>query len=61
MKKYVIKSYDSYFTGTFESGGIIIMTCFSNVKEEAKIFNTNGEALETLNRINHKEAYIEEI
>lgn len=61
MKKYVIKSFDSYFTGTLESGGTIIMTCFSNVKEDAKIFNSNGEALETLNRINHKEAYIEEI
>lgn len=58
---YVIKNHDSYFTKTFEVNGTIIMTCFSNVKEEAKIFNTNGEALETLNRINHKEAYIEEI
>lgn len=61
MKKYVIRSYDSYFTGTFEVGGTIIMTSFSTEKNEAKIFNTNGEALETLNRINHKEAYIEEI
>lgn len=61
MKKYVIKSFDSYFTGTFEVGGTIIMTSFSTEKNEAKIFNSNGEALETLNRINHKEAYIEEI
>jgi hypothetical protein len=61
MKKYVIKDHDSYFTGTFESGGVIIMTCFSNVKEDAKIFNSNGEALETLNRIKHQDAYIEEI
>lgn len=61
MKKYVIRSFDSYFTGTFESGGVIIMTCFSTEKNEAKIFNSNGEALETLNRIKHDEAYIEEI
>lgn len=61
MKKYVIRSFDSYFTGTFEVGGTIIMTSFSTEKNEAKIFNSNGEALETLNRINHKEAYIEEI
>ena len=61
MKKYIIKSFDSYFTGTFEIGGTIIMTNFSTEKKDAKIFNSNGEALETLNRINHKEAYIEEI
>ena len=49
---YIIKNYDSYFRGTFEVGGTIIMVNFSNMKEDAKIFEDFDSAIATLNRIN---------
>ena len=58
---YIIKDHDCYFVSTFEVGGTIIMTNFSNVKEDAKIFDSFDSAIETLNRINHQTAIVEEI
>lgn len=59
--KYIIKNLDSYFTSTFEVGGTIIMVSFSNVKEDAKIFDSFDSAIETLNRINVQSATVEEV
>jgi len=60
--KYIIKQYDDcYFTGTFEVQGTIIMVNFSNVKEDAKIFNDYDEAIKTLNRIKCQNANVIEI
>ncbi len=59
--KYLIKSCGSYFTGTFEVGGTIIMVNFSSEKEDAKIFDSFDSAIETLNRIKAQNATVEEI
>lgn len=58
---YIIKDHDCYFVSTFEVGGTIIMTNFSNVKEDAKVFDNFEDAIQTLNRIKHQTAIIEEI
>lgn len=58
---YIIKNYDSYFRGTFEVGGTIIMVNFSNMKEDAKIFEDFDSAIATLNRINCRDAIVEKI
>lgn len=60
--KYLIKQNNSdYFTGTFEIGGTIIMTSFSTRKEDAKLFDSFETATKEMNRINIKNAIIEEI
>lgn len=61
MKKYLIKSLDSYFTGTFEIGGTIIMTNFSSEKNDAKVFDTKEECEKMLQRINDGRMEIEEV
>lgn len=61
MKKYLIKSLDCYFTGTFEVGGTIIMTNFSSKKNEAKVFDTKEECEKMLKRINDGRMEIEEV
>lgn len=61
MKKYLIKSLDSYFTGTFEVGGTIIMTNFSSEKNDTKIFDTKEECEKMLKRINDGRMEIEEV
>lgn len=58
---YIIKDHDCYFVSTFEVGGTIIMTNFSNVKEDAKVFDNFEDAIQALNRIKHQTAIIEEI
>lgn len=58
---YIIKDHDCFFVSTFEVGGTIIMTNFSNVKEDAKVFDNFEDAIQTLNRIKHQTAIIEEI
>lgn len=58
---YIIKEFDSYFQDTFEINGTIIMINFTSEKEEAKKFNDFDEAISTLNRINCRNAIIEEI
>lgn len=60
--KYIIKQYDDcYFKDTFEVQGTIIMVNFTNVKNEAKIFDDYDEAIKTLNRIKCQNANVEEI
>jgi len=61
MKKYILKNYDSYFTGVFEIGGTIIMVNFSSEKEDAKIYNTLEAAEEMQNRIKDHGVTIEEV
>ena len=58
---YIIKELDSYFVDTFEINGTIIMVNFTSEKEEAKKFDSFQSAIDTLNRINCRNAIVEEI
>lgn len=58
---YLIKEYDSYFQDTFEINGTIIMVNFTSEKSDAKKFTTFDDAINELNRINCRNAIIEEI
>ena len=59
----LIKSNDgSYYTGKFETGGVVIMISHSSEKEDAKLFNTEEEIKEELKNVGEGYKYtIEEV
>lgn len=56
-----IKHNGSYYTGKFEISGTVIMINHSNVKEDAKIFNSIEEIEEETKNMNNYKYEVEEI
>lgn len=62
MKKVVVKTLDrSYYTGKFETGGVVIMISHSDQLEDAMKFDTEEEIKEELKNVNNYEYTIEEV
>lgn len=57
---YIVKHLDAYYTGKFEIEGVVIMVNHSNVKEDAKVFNTKEEIKEEMKNVDNYDYEIEE-
>jgi hypothetical protein len=58
---YIIKHLGSYYTDKFEIDGVVLMVSHSNVREDAKVFNTKEEIEEELKNVKNYDYEIEEI
>lgn len=57
---YIVKHMDAFYTGKFEINGVVIMINHSNMKEDAKVFNTKEEIKEEMKNIGNYDYIIEE-
>ena len=57
---YIVKHLDAYYTGKFEIEGVVIMVNHSNVKEDAKVFNSKEEIKEEMKNVDNYNYEIEE-
>lgn len=58
---YIVIHQDSYYTGKFEINGVVLMVEHSNVREDAKIFNTKEEIKEEMQNVKNYDYIIEEV
>lgn len=61
MKKIVKAYHGGYYTGKFETGGVVIMISHSDQLEDAMKFDTEEEIKEELKNVNNYEYTIEEV
>lgn len=57
---YIVKHLGAYYTGKFEIEGVVIMVNHSNVKEDAKVFNSKEEIKEEMKNVDNYDYEIEE-